>query len=205
MIILRYGETIKRIIYLCLSVVLFMKITNLTIDVVNVCNVDKTELVEYRQEVLQQPIESEIMGELDEESREIINNYFKEQERKKKQEQLKAQLKSLPIYRDVEPPVEGNLEYIGTFFCTTYCKECNSGYIGTSTGKPLTPGQTAATKLSLIRTILPYGTKIYISGYGYRIIEDCGGGGNYTYWLDICMAEHGVGGSSYQDVWIVHE
>lgn len=166
------------------------------------------EVIQLNSDTLNKVTISEPNESLDEESMAIVEAYWeqerlkKEEEERKKKQQNTITLKS-NVYKEVEPPIDGNLLYLGTFFCTEYCKNCNGGYIGTSTGKPLTPGQTVATKLSLIRTILPYGSKIYISGYGYRIIEDCGGGGSYQYWLDICVAEHGSEGSSYQDVWLV--
>lgn len=67
------------------------------------------------------------------------------------------------------------MELIGTFKITYYCScsKCCGKYANgyTATGTKATDGRTIAVSPKKI----PYGTKVYIEGIGYRIAEDCGG------------------------------
>lgn len=72
---------------------------------------------------------------------------------------------------------EYELIYIGDYKISHYCVEryahiCGEGAGVTSTGTIVTPGRTIAVDSSYI----PYGSSVYIEGYGWRIAEDCGGG-----------------------------
>lgn len=71
---------------------------------------------------------------------------------------------------------EYELVYMGEFKLTHYCTEtykhiCGMGAGITATGTKVTAGRTVAVDPKVI----PYGTQIYIEGYGWRIAEDCGG------------------------------
>lgn len=71
---------------------------------------------------------------------------------------------------------EYELVYIGEFKLTHYCTEtykhiCGMGAGITATGTKVTAGRTVAVDPKVI----PYGTQIYIEGYGWRTAEDCGG------------------------------
>lgn len=71
---------------------------------------------------------------------------------------------------------EYELVYIGEFNLTHYCCEkyehiCGLGAGITATGTKVTAGRTVAVD----PTVIPYGTQIYIEGYGWRTAEDCGG------------------------------
>jgi 3D (Asp-Asp-Asp) domain-containing protein len=71
---------------------------------------------------------------------------------------------------------EYELIYIGNYKLTHYCCEkrphiCGTGAGITATGTQVTAGRTIAVDPSVI----PYGTKVYIEGYGWRVAEDCGG------------------------------
>ena len=71
---------------------------------------------------------------------------------------------------------EYELLYIGDFKLTHYCNEfyehiCGYGDGLTATGTNVTPGRTIAVD----PTVIPYGTEVYIEGYGWRTAEDCGG------------------------------
>ena len=71
---------------------------------------------------------------------------------------------------------EYELVYMGEFKLTHYCTEtyqhiCGTGAGITATGTKVTAGRTVAVDPKVI----PYGTQIYIEGYGWRTAEDCGG------------------------------
>lgn len=98
--------------------------------------------------------------------------------------------------------------YIGDFQLTHYCKEayphiCGSGAGVTATGTQITVGRTAAVDPSRI----PYGTQMYIEGYGFRIAEDCGGAvkGNH---IDVAVDTHDQAmsmGVNYGGVWVLRK
>ena len=80
-----------------------------------------------------------------------------------------------------------NLTYLGTFTATGYCScaQCcgaySSGY--TASGTLATEGRTIACNS------LPFGTQVYIEGYGYYVVEDTGWS-PYDPWLDIFFSSH---------------
>lgn len=85
---------------------------------------------------------------------------------------------------------EYELIYLGDFKLTHYCSElfehiCGTGDGLTATGTNVTPGRTIAVD----PRVIPYGTKVYIEGYGWYVAEDCGGGvkGNH---IDIAVNFH---------------
>ena len=72
--------------------------------------------------------------------------------------------------------VEYEPVYLGNFKITHYCTElwehiCGEGQGITASGTRVTAGRTVAVDPKVI----PYGTQLYIEGYGWRIAEDCGG------------------------------
>ena len=85
--------------------------------------------------------------------------------------------------------VEETKAYLGDFTITYYCTENYSHTCGgggtTASGTQVTPYQTAAVDTSVI----PFGTKLYIEGIGYRIAEDRGGAvkGNK---IDLAVTTH---------------
>lgn len=92
------------------------------------------------------------------------------------------------------------LDLLGEWKITEYCPclICNGGYTGTASGNPMTPGRTVACNS------LPLGAEIYVEGYGWRVVEDRGGGG--AQWIDVLVADHedaqSVEGSSRRKVWV---
>ena len=101
---------------------------------------------------------------------------------------------------------EYKLVYMGDFKLTHYCpgyhgEPCGTGDGLTATGTKVTAGRTIAVDTSII----PYGTTVYISGYGFLVAEDCGGGvkGNH---IDIAVSDHSTAmsmGTKTGDVWIL--
>lgn len=96
--------------------------------------------------------------------------------------------------------------YIGDFKLTHYCNEaynhiCGSGAGITATGTKIVVGETIAVD----PTVIPYGTTVYIEGYGFRTALDCGGAvkGNH---IDIAVANHDTAmsmGVKYGGVWVL--
>lgn len=101
---------------------------------------------------------------------------------------------------------EYKLVYIGDFKLTHYCTEkrehiCGTGTGLTATGTKVTAGRTVAVDPSVI----PYGTKIYIEGYGWRVAEDCGGAVKKAH-IDIAVESHSQAlslGQKSGGVWIL--
>ena len=96
--------------------------------------------------------------------------------------------------------------YLGNFKITHYCTEqyehiCGTGDNRTATGTIVTPGTTIAVDPSVI----PYGTKVYINGYGFRSAQDCGGAVKGRH-IDVAVSTHDKAmtlGTIYKDVWIL--
>lgn len=85
---------------------------------------------------------------------------------------------------------EYQLVYLGDFKLTHYCCEkrnhiCGTGDGITATGTQVTAGRTIAVDPKVI----PYGSEVYIEGYGFRTAEDTGGAikGNH---IDIAVDTH---------------
>lgn len=101
---------------------------------------------------------------------------------------------------------EYRLMYLGDYTTTHYCCEkyahiCGGGNGITATGTHVTAGRTIAVDPSVI----PYGTTVYIEGYGFRVAEDCGGGVNGKH-IDIAVDTHANAlamGSGTRGVWIL--
>ena len=101
---------------------------------------------------------------------------------------------------------EYRLVYIGNFKLTHYCTEkrehiCGTGAGLTATGTKVTAGRSVAVDPSVI----PYGTRMYIEGYGWRTAEDCGGGVDGSH-IDIAVETHSQAlamGTGKGGVWIL--
>lgn len=96
---------------------------------------------------------------------------------------------------------------LGTFKTTAYCPcyECSEGYgRTTATGHKATDGRTIAVD----KSVIPYGTTVYIEGLGIFVAEDTGGGVNKKH-IDIYVDSHkATFKSKYNQnrkVWIVKE
>lgn len=117
-------------------------------------------------------------------------------------DELKAANKTIKDLKDTEY----KLVYMGDFKISYYCNEnydhiCSDGTDETSTGSTPVVGRTIAVDPSLI----PYGSQVYIEGYGWYVAEDCGGGvdGNH---IDMLVETHEEAlalGRDNQNVWIL--
>ena len=104
---------------------------------------------------------------------------------------------------------ERNMSSLGTFKITFYCpcRKCSGKYgHHTSSGAYATEGRTIAVDTRVI----PYGTKVYIEGYGEYVAEDTGGKwvrGNH---IDIFLEDHltcldDAHGKKYREVYVINE
>lgn len=101
---------------------------------------------------------------------------------------------------------EYELAYMGDFKITYYCNErrdhiCGSGDGITASGKPTEVDWTVAADWG----VLPQGSIIYISGMGFREVQDVGGGVNGDH-IDVLVQTHEEAlsrGIDYKDVWIL--
>ena len=103
---------------------------------------------------------------------------------------------------------EYNVVYLGDFELTHYCSElyphiCGEGHGITYTGTQATVGRTIAVD----PRVIPYGAKVYIEGYGWRIAEDKGAWVNDNH-IDILVDTHDQAlelGTKTGGVWILVE
>lgn len=101
---------------------------------------------------------------------------------------------------------EYELIYIGEFKLTHYCTEQRPHICGTGAGITATGTQVAAGRtIAVDPTVIPYGTEVYIEGYGWRVAEDCGGAVNGNH-IDIAVENHNDAlsiGTTSGGVWII--
>jgi len=93
-------------------------------------------------------------------------------------------------------------EYAGEMVCTSYHVSDNTprGSRATSTGARATEYHTIA--VDMYDPAFPYGTQLYIEGFGYGIVQDCGNFARYGTHLDLFTAE-GDGFKEHRKVWVV--
>ena len=118
-------------------------------------------------------------------------------------DELKTANKTIKDLKDTEH----ELVYMGDFEISYYCNEdyshiCNDGGGGkTSTGTTPSVGRTIAVDPSVI----PYGSNVYIEGFGWYVAEDCGGGVNGNH-IDMLVDTHDEAldlGRDSGEVWIL--
>lgn len=117
-------------------------------------------------------------------------------------------LASLAEQNSILKQVSSKLVYVGEFTITHYCNEhyahiCNDGvHFGlTASGATVQAGVTIAVD----KTKIPFGTQVYIDGYGLRIAQDTGGAikGNK---IDVAVNTHAEAsrlGTVKKDVWVI--
>lgn len=101
---------------------------------------------------------------------------------------------------------EYELVYMGSFKISHYCSELHSHICGTGTGRTAT-GTTATVgrTIAVDPSVIPYGSQVYIEGYGWRTAEDCGGGVDGKQ-IDMLVSTHSQAmsmGVKYGGVWIL--
>lgn len=121
-------------------------------------------------------------------------------------EDVKVMLNNyMTIIEDVKRP-SYKMVYLGDFKLTHYCVETFEHICGTGTGLTATGTNVAAGRtIAVDPSIIPYGTEVYIEGYGWRIAEDCGGAVNGNQ-IDIAVDTHELAesmGTLSGGVWIL--
>ena len=94
-----------------------------------------------------------------------------------------------------EESSSSNMTYLGNYMCTAY----------EWTGSPCANGSYPSVGYTVACNSLPFGTQIYIDGYGYYTVEDRGGGGDN--WIDIYMGDESSCydfGVRYLDIYLVN-
>ena len=96
--------------------------------------------------------------------------------------------------------------YIGNYKFTHYCTEKRKHICGTGTGLTATGAQvTAGRTVAVDPSVIPYGTELYIEGYGWRVAEDCGGAVDGKH-IDIAVETHSHAlsmGTTIGGVWVL--
>ena len=101
---------------------------------------------------------------------------------------------------------EYELVYLGDYNITHYCVEkrahiCGTGAGITATGTQVTAGRTIAVD----PRVIPYGSEVYIEGYGWRVAEDCGGAVKNKH-IDVAVETHSKAismGTTTGGVWVL--
>jgi uncharacterized protein YabE (DUF348 family) len=104
------------------------------------------------------------------------------------------------VVQTVETP-EGPRQYWRKFrmYATSYHPAALGGDNITATGEILTKGI-----VGIDPTIIPYGTQLFVPGYGIGLAADTGGPRTSRYWIDLGYDdENYVGWSRYVDVYIL--
>lgn len=100
-------------------------------------------------------------------------------------------------YVQEDDPLEG-MTLLGTWHITAY----------THTGNVCANGNYPTTGYTIACNSLDFGTKVYISGVGIRVVEDRGPTWLGTEWADVFMSDYGscvAWGSQYREVYLVEE
>lgn len=124
-------------------------------------------------------------------------------------EEIKDYIGQIEHYRNKLNEIQeqsGELVYLGSYTITHYCCEQYPHICGEGTG--LTASGTkvqAGVSIAVDRSKIPFGSKVYIEGYGTRIAQDVGGGVNGNH-IDVAVETHEEAerlGTVTRDVWMI--
>lgn len=139
---------------------------------------------------------------------ELEEEYARSLELEEKLKQLNKELDAANTTISDLSGEEYTFVYIGDFKITHYCTEKRKHICGTGTGLTATGTQvTAGRTIAVDPNVIPYGSKVYIEGYGFRIAEDCGGAVKKKH-IDIAVETHEEAlqmGVTNGGVWILVE
>ena len=119
---------------------------------------------------------------------EAVNKKIEEEKVRRAEEQKKQQ-----VQQSVNVKNSSNIWYEGTFNVTFYTAGIEStgkskgdkGYGITASGTTVQEGRTVACPKNI-----PFGTKVYVEGFGERVCEDRGGAINNAYKLDVYVKDY---------------
>lgn len=117
-----------------------------------------------------------------------LEQWREEQRQKLLASNLNLLSSSKVTYKTALHNTTGNATYLGRFKLTFYCPcvECSEQYgTNTSTGVTAIEGVTVAVD----PTVIPYGTRLFIDGFGEFIAQDCGGAIKQNR-IDIYVTDH---------------
>lgn len=100
-------------------------------------------------------------------------------------------------YIQSEDPLDG-MEHLGKWIVTAY----------SYTGNPCANGNMPSEGYTIACNSLPFGTKVYISGVGFRVVEDRGPSWMGYEWCDLYLGSYSdcvIWGAQSKNVWIVKE
>lgn len=98
-------------------------------------------------------------------------------------------------YLQEEDPFE-EMDYLGKWIITAY----------SHTGSACANGNMPSEGYTIACNSLPFGTKVYIKGVGFRVVEDRGPGYMGNEWCDLFMNSYHdcvIWGAQSREVWIV--
>lgn len=156
------------------------------------CNAELKEELELTQNELYENrgVLEQIADELDVTKEELIAETNRANELNESLSDAKLMLEEANAMIDELKSDEYKLVYIGNYKLTHYCTEKRAHVCGTGTGLTATGTKvTAGRSIAVDPSVIPYGSKVYIEGYGWRIAEDCGGGVDGKH-IDIAVDSH---------------
>lgn len=181
---------------ICVTVILSVYAINLTEELA----LTQNELYKNK-EFLEQ-----IADELDVTKEELLAETNRANELNESLSDANTMLEEANVTIDELKSDEYKLVYIGNYKLTHYCTEKREHTCGTGTGLTATGTKvTAGRSIAVDPKVIPYGSKVYIEGYGWRTAEDCGGGVDGKH-IDIAVDSHSHAlkmGTKTGGVWIL--
>ena len=160
--------------------------------ILSACNAELKEELELTQNELYENknVLEQIADELDVTKEELLAETNRANELNESLSDANIMLEEVNAMIDELKSNEYKLVYIGNYKLTHYCTEKREHTCGTGTGLTATGTKvTAGRSIAVDPSIIPYGSKVYIEGYGWRIAEDCGGGVDGKH-IDIAVDSH---------------
>lgn len=172
------------------------------------CNAELKEELALTQSELYENKEllEQIADELDVTKEELLAEINRANELNESLSDANIMLEEVNAMIDELKSDEYKLVYIGNYKLTHYCTEKREHICGTGTGLTATGTKvTAGRSIAVDPSVIPYGSKVYIEGYGWRVAEDCGGGVDGKH-IDIAVGTHSQAlsmGTKTGGVWLL--
>ena len=176
--------------------------------ILSACTAELKEELELTQNELYENKEllEQIADELDVTKEELLTETNRANELDESLNDVNLMLEEANAMIDELKSNEYKLVYIGNYKLTHYCTEKREHICGTGTGLTATGTKvTAGRSIAVDPSVIPYGSKVYIEGYGWRVAEDCGGGVDGKH-IDIAVESHSQAlsmGTKTGGVWLL--